>query len=102
MEAIVIDDEVTGKAEMLRAAAVFIATGFDANTEAYRTAVDVDESGFIQTPHGLQTSMAGVYAAGLARSGSVKSPEEAAREGVHAVSLIREYLDQLSLSSAPA
>jgi thioredoxin reductase (NADPH) len=55
--------------------------------------VQLDEFGFVQTDMSLQTSMAGVFAAGDVRAGSTKQAASAAGEGAGAALAIRRYLE---------
>jgi thioredoxin reductase (NADPH) len=55
--------------------------------------VALDDFGFIQTDIGLQTSMAGVFAAGDVRAGSTKQAASAAGEGAAVALSIRRHLE---------
>jgi thioredoxin reductase len=55
--------------------------------------VERDKAGFIVTKPTLETSLAGVFAAGDVRQGSTKQAASAAGEGATAALMIREYLN---------
>ncbi|HET9332570.1 MAG TPA: FAD-dependent oxidoreductase, partial [Gemmatimonadota bacterium] len=91
--AIVLKDRETGELEELHPAACFVFIGLDPNTEFVKGSVDLDDRGLIMTDMGLQTSMAGVFAAGDVRSGSTKQLASAVGEGAAAAIGIRMFLD---------
>jgi thioredoxin reductase (NADPH) len=74
---------------------VFIFIGLLPNTQFLATSkVELDEVGMIKTDDTLQTSMAGVYAAGDVRSGATMQIASAAGEGATAALMIRKYLEE--------
>ncbi len=93
LHSVVLKDLHTGNAEEVTAAAVFVLMGLEPNTEFLRGVVELDSRGYIITDGGLKTNLAGVYAAGDARSGRDIDPREAADEGFAAVFAIRRFLE---------
>jgi len=93
--AIVLKDRETGQTEELHPAGAFVFIGLDPNTEFVKGQIDLDDRGLITTDMGLQTSMAGVFAAGDVRSGSTKQLASAVGEGAAAAIGIRMYLEAL-------
>jgi thioredoxin reductase (NADPH) len=91
--AIVLQNRETGQTEELHPAGAFVFIGLDPNTEFVKGVVDLDDRGLIVTDMGLQTSMAGVFAAGDVRSGSTKQLASAVGEGAAAAIGIRMYLE---------
>jgi thioredoxin reductase (NADPH) len=91
--AIVLKDGESGELEELHPAAAFVFIGLDPNTGFVEGSVDLDERGLIVTGMGLQTSMAGVFAAGDVRSGSIKQLASAVGEGAAAAIGIRMFLE---------
>ena len=105
-------DMVTLTAEGLAAKALYVFIGAHANTGWLRGAIELDESGFVLTgrtlegsalegdiweglsrePYLLETSLPGVFAAGDARSGSIKRVASAVGEGSMAVRFVHQYL----------
>ena len=94
LSSVLVEDATTGAFEELYAAAAFITTGLEPDTTAFKSSVDVDQRGFIKTNRGMQTKLAGVFAAGHARSRSVHDAEDAAGEGYRAATLVIKYLDK--------
>ncbi|HJW40886.1 MAG TPA: FAD-dependent oxidoreductase, partial [Rhizomicrobium sp.] len=88
-------DRRTGAKTLYDISHVFLFIGADPNTEwLKRCDVQVDAKGFVctgtQIP--LQTSLAGVFAIGDVRAGSVKRVAAAVGEGAQVVSAIHAYL----------
>ncbi len=100
--------------------ALFAFIGADANTSWLEGAVELDERGFVLTGRELdgsaldedawrersrepflqETSLPGVFAAGDARSGSIKRCTSAVGEGAMAVALVHQYLADASVQRA--
>ncbi|MHB8646571.1 MAG: FAD-dependent oxidoreductase [Thermomicrobiales bacterium] len=87
-------DTGSGATETLHPAGVFVFIGLRPNTAFLRGIVRLDDSGFIVTDAGLQTSVPGLFAAGDARVGSTKQVASAAGEGAAAALAIRAYLQR--------
>ena len=112
LEKVVVEDNRSGARRTLGARALFVFIGAEANTAWLEGAVELDQSGFILTgraldrsaldedvwralprePYPLETSLPGVFAAGDARSGSIKRVASAVGEGSMAVRLVHQYL----------
>ena len=112
LEGVVVEDNRSGARQTLDARALFVFIGAEANTGWLRGAIELDERGFILTgreldrslhekdiweglsrePYPLETSLPGVFAAGDARSGSIKRVASAVGEGSMAVRLVHQYL----------
>jgi thioredoxin reductase (NADPH) len=112
LDGILVEDNRSGARRTLGARALFVFIGAEANTGWLEGAVELDERGFILTgrasdtsalkgkawyglsrePYPLETSMPGVFAAGDARSGSIKRVASAVGEGSMAVRLVHQYL----------
>lgn len=71
----------SGAVSMLEVAAVFVATGLRPNTGYLRGLLDLDEQGHIMVNMLMETSAAGVLAAGDIRHGSIKQCIAAAGDG---------------------
>lgn len=102
----VVDDE-TGEVRAIQTAALFSFIGAVPRTDWLPPEIEKDAKGFVETgvavsqsprwsygrsPFLLETTRAGVFAAGDVRSGSVKRVASAVGEGAMAVQLVHEYL----------
>jgi len=73
---------------------VFVFVGLEPNSQFLAgTAIELDKIGFVKTDSRLQTTMAGVYAAGDIRSGATMQIATATGEGATAALMIREHLE---------
>jgi thioredoxin reductase (NADPH) len=120
LEGAVVEDNRSGIRRNLGVRALFAFIGADANTSWLEGAVDLDERGFVLTgrelndsaldedawrarsrePLLLETSLPGVFAAGDARSGSIKRCTSAVGEGAMAVTLVHQYLADAGVQRA--
>ena len=86
----------TGARGLLETSAFFIFIGARPSTDWLRDVVDLDDHGFVLTGRDgatwLETSMAGVFAAGDIRAGSIKRVAAAVGEGSTASMMAREHL----------
>jgi thioredoxin reductase (NADPH) len=103
-----LEDRTTGAVERVAAAALFVLIGADPCTDWLPPLIQRDAWGYIATggncecrigvdrerpPVMFETTMAGVFAVGDVRQGSVKRVASAAGEGAVCVRLIHDYLD---------
>ena len=81
--------------ELLRfpAAAAFVFIGLKPNGEFLDAKLKRDAGGFLATSPTMETSMAGVFAAGDVRSGSTKQLGSAVGDGIAALLMVRRYLE---------
>jgi thioredoxin reductase (NADPH) len=94
--AVIAKDRGTGEEYEFNPAAAFVFIGLRPNTAFLGGAVELDGAGFVRTDDSLQTSVAGVFAAGDVRAGSTKQLGAAVGEGVAALLQIRQYLQKHS------
>jgi thioredoxin reductase (NADPH) len=112
LEAIVIEDRQTGAQKREPADALFVFIGADAQTSWLPEALIRDESGYVCTgrdvvdlvaqrrgtwplardPYLLETSVAGVFAAGDVRHGSIKRVASGVGEGSMAIAFVHQFL----------
>jgi thioredoxin reductase (NADPH) len=112
LDGVVVENNSSGARGTLKAQALFVFIGAEANTDWLRGAVELDGRGFVLTgqavdhtvleagdwrerarePFLLETSVPGVFAAGDARAGSIKRVASAVGEGAMAVRLVHQYL----------
>jgi thioredoxin reductase (NADPH) len=112
LEDLVLHDHVTGTAQTLPAAALFVLIGATPHSDWLPESIARDEKGFVLTdqdlpardagqsaparaPLPLETSMSGVFAAGDIRHGSVKRVASAVGEGSISIRSVHEYLSPL-------
>ncbi len=96
LETVVLADTNTGEQRELHPDGVFVFVGLSPNTDVVKGDVDLDERGFIVTDLTLETSVAGVFAAGDVRAGSTKQAASAAGEGAAVALAIRHYIEPLA------
>jgi thioredoxin reductase (NADPH) len=91
------ENRATGKRRTIATRNVFMFLGADPATEWLADCeVAIDDKGFVATrEHSLETSVAGVFAIGDVRSGSVKRVGAAIGEGAAVVAQIHGYLARL-------
>ncbi|MCG8456601.1 MAG: FAD-dependent oxidoreductase, partial [Holophagales bacterium] len=95
LEAVTLRDRDSGETSRVEASALFVMIGAAPNTGWLQGTLELDEHGFVTTGQGGEpygTSLAGVYAVGDIRSGSVKRVASAVGEGSVVVSAIHRYL----------
>jgi thioredoxin reductase (NADPH) len=81
-----------GKTGVLDVAAVFTYIGLAPNTAFLQTLLPLDASGCIPTDSSLETQCTGIFAAGLARTGSPGRAVASAGEGAAAATAADRYL----------
>jgi thioredoxin reductase (NADPH) len=91
--AVVTRDPETGARRRFPAAAAFIFIGMRPNTDFLTAEFERDDEGFLVTEPTMQTSVAGVFAAGDVRSGSTKQLGSAVGDGIAALLMTRRYLE---------
>lgn len=96
LQTVVLKNTMTGELTEVRPDGVFVFIGLTPNTGIVKDQVDLDERGFIVTNGMLETSVAGVFAAGDCREGSTKQAASAAGEGAAVALAIRRYIQPLA------
>jgi len=91
--AVVARDQDSGEILRFPAAAAFVFIGLRPVNAFLGDAVERDAGGFLVTGPTMETSMAGVFAAGDVRSGSTKQLGSAVGDGIAALLMTRRYLE---------
>jgi len=86
-------DRDSGTMHRFPAAAAFVFIGLYPNVDFLGDAVERDAGGFLVTSPTMETTMAGVFAAGDVRSGSTKQLGSAVGEGIAALLMTRRHLE---------
>jgi thioredoxin reductase (NADPH) len=86
-------DRDSGETHRFPAAAAFVFIGLQPNSAFLSDAVERDAGGFLVTSATMETSMAGVFAAGDVRSGSTKQLGSAVGDGIAALLMTRRHLE---------
>jgi thioredoxin reductase (NADPH) len=97
-----IRDVASGDAQELELGGLFIYVGLQPNSEYLSDLLDLDDDGRIPADASLQTELAGVYAAGFVRSGSLAQAAISAGEGAAAAKAAHRYLGGETGSTAAA
>jgi thioredoxin reductase (NADPH) len=92
--AVVVKDRGTGAIQRFPASAAFVFIGLKPNEGFLGAAVERDAAGFLTTSATMETTMAGVFAAGDVRSGSTKQLGSAVGDGIAALLMARRYLQE--------
>jgi thioredoxin reductase (NADPH) len=85
-----------GDVQELELGGLFVYVGLAPNSEYLRDQLDLDDDGRIPTDAALQTSLPGVFAAGIVRRGSLGQAAISAGEGAAAAKAAHRYLDDAS------
>lgn len=96
LSSVVLKNVMTGELQDVTTTGVFVFIGLTPNTGFVEEQVALDERGFIVTNGMLETSVAGVFAAGDCREGSTKQAASAAGEGAAVALAIRRYIQPLA------
>jgi thioredoxin reductase (NADPH) len=91
--AVVARDRDSKEIQRYPAAAAFVFIGLSPNAGFLGDSVRRDNGGFLVTSPTMETSMAGVFAAGDVRSGSTKQLGSAVGDGIAALLMTRRYLE---------
>jgi thioredoxin reductase (NADPH) len=119
LEWLVLEDRRSGTRRTVRADALFVLIGSQPRAQWLEDSVARDRWGFILTgtdllddgggrwrldrsPLPLETSLAGVFAAGDVRYGSVKRVASAVGEGAVTIPLVHRYLETMAVAHTGA
>jgi thioredoxin reductase (NADPH) len=86
----------TGKITKLEVAGVFVAIGFEPNSQSFADVVELDENGLIKTNELMATSAPGIFAVGDIRKNSSRQVAGAVGDGATAALSAFKYLRERS------
>lgn len=86
----------------LEVGAVFPFIGFIPHSDIFRDGIELDEGGYIKTDERMQTSIAGVFAAGDVRSQYVRQISNAVGDATTAALAVNAYIEELKLARSKA
>jgi thioredoxin reductase (NADPH) len=95
LEQLVLRDTVSGQLSDFDVDAMFIAIGHDPNTAIFERQLDLDDVGYIESPDGVHTNVAGVFVAGDVNDIRYKQAITAAGMGCRASLEAERYLEEL-------
>ncbi len=93
IEGVLVEDKESGGQDLIEADGVFIYVGYSPNVEMLGDEFERTETGFLITKADLQTSVAGVFAAGDVRDKVLRQVVTAAGEGAVAAVSVYAYLE---------
>lgn len=82
----------TGREDVLKTDGLFVAIGYQPNTEIFKDQLDLDEKGYVLTRAETETSVPGVFAAGDVRDRRYRQAVTAAADGCKAAMDADRYL----------
>lgn len=83
----------TGEEFILETSGVFISIGLKPNTDYLKDLLPLDTQGHIVTDEHMKTNIAGIFAAGDIRSGSIRQITTATGDGTIAAISVKEFID---------
>lgn len=92
VEALIIKNVKTGKAQNLPVQGVFVAVGIIPAGDVFRELVDCDEKGYLTAGEDCVTTMPGIFAAGDVRGKKLRQIVTAVADGANAITSVLEYL----------
>jgi len=95
VEGVRLKSRETGEERTLECDGVLLAIGWDPNTSLFRGQLDMDESGYIVSPSGVDTSVKGVFVAGDLNDTKYRQLVTACGSGCMAALEAERYIDEL-------
>jgi thioredoxin reductase (NADPH) len=84
----------TGKEHVLKTDGLFVAIGYQPNTEIFKGQLQLDDRGYIRTKAETETNIAGVFAAGDVRDHKYRQAVTAAADGCKAAMDADRFLSE--------
>ncbi len=91
----------TGEESELKLDGLFVAIGYDPNTEVFRGQVELDEKGYIRVSNETETSVPGVFAAGDVHDFRYRQAITAAADGCKALLDAERFVKRKTKSANP-
>jgi len=85
VEGIRLENLKTGKEEVLKVDGLFVAIGYDPNTEIFKGQIELDERGYIVVKNNMESSVPGVFVAGDVHDFRYRQAITAAADGCKAL-----------------
>ena len=95
VEGVVVENIVENQEQSLKVEGVFIAVGYDPNTELFAQSLALDEKGYICAGEEGKTNIPGVFAVGDCRTKQLRQIVTAVSDGANAVTSVERYLNSL-------
>ena len=83
---------ISGEKSVLRVAGIFVSVGLKPDTDYLKGVLPLDASGHIITNKNMETEIAGIFAAGDIRAGSIRQAIAAAGDGATAAFYAKEFI----------
>ncbi len=83
---------ISGEKSVLRVAGIFVSVGLKPDTDYLKSVLPLDASGHIITNKNMETEIAGIFAAGDIRAGSIRQAIAAAGDGATAAFYAKEFI----------
>lgn len=93
LEKLILKNKLTGETSELKVDGCFVFVGYDPISSLFEGKLDM-EKGYIITDEDMQTSVAGVFAAGDVRKKSLRQVITAAADGAIAATIAERYLEE--------
>ncbi len=95
VETIDVKNLKTGELANYNVAGIFIAVGYQPNSDIYRNIVAADEGGYIIAGENCETNIPGIFVAGDVRTKELRQIITAASDGANAITAVEKYLNNL-------
>jgi len=93
VQKLLLEDVKTGKQSTLETDGVFVSIGLKPNTDYLKTLLPLDKQGHIITDEHMSTNIAGIFATGDIRSGSIRQVTTAVGDGTVAALSAKNFID---------
>ncbi len=92
VERVRIHQVISGEKSVLRVAGIFVSVGLKPDTDYLKDVLPLDASGHIITNKKMETEIAGIFAAGDIRAGSIRQAIAAAGDGATAAFYAKKFI----------